>query len=90
VHNQQVASIVLSWTAACAVLLMIAHDVCWFNCAVAAAAVCVCLFVMAPLRVQTVASIIMLGFMLVGGYYVRGIPSWISWIRYLSFVYWGL
>lgn len=31
----------------------------------------------------------MLGFMLVGGYYVRGIPVWISWIRYLSFVYWG-
>lgn len=43
-----------------------------------------------PCCPQTVASIIMLGFMLVGGYYVRGIPAWISWIRYLSFVYWGL
>lgn len=31
----------------------------------------------------------MLGFMLVGGYYVRDIPLWISWIRYFSFVYWG-
>jgi hypothetical protein len=31
----------------------------------------------------------MLTFMLVGGYYVRGIPPWISWVRYLSFVYWG-
>lgn len=38
---------------------------------------------------QTVASIIMLGFMLVSGYYVRGIPVWISWVKYLSFVYWG-
>jgi hypothetical protein len=45
---------------------------------------------MNPKTAQTVASIIMLGFMLVGGYYVRGIPAWISWIRYLSFVYWGL
>ncbi|WIA20339.1 hypothetical protein OEZ85_006170 [Tetradesmus obliquus] len=44
---------------------------------------------MNPKTAQTVASIIMLGFMLVGGYYVRGIPAWISWIRYLSFVYWG-
>lgn len=55
-------------------------------------ACCCCCFGCPPpsLVPQTVASIIMLGFMLVGGYYVRGIPAWISWIRYLSFVYWGL
>ncbi|KAF8055666.1 rca [Scenedesmus sp. PABB004] len=44
---------------------------------------------MNPKTAQTVASIIMLGFMLVGGYYVRGIPAWIGWVRYTSFVYWG-
>jgi hypothetical protein len=32
---------------------------------------------MNPKTAQTVASIIMLGFMLVGGYYVRNIPVWI-------------
>ena len=24
-----------------------------------------------------------------GGFYVRGIPVWISWLKYLSFIYWG-
>jgi hypothetical protein len=24
-----------------------------------------------------------------GGYYVRAIPAWISWVKYLSFLYWG-
>lgn len=24
-----------------------------------------------------------------GGYYVRGIPVWISWLKYVSFIYWG-
>lgn len=31
----------------------------------------------------------MLTFMLVSGYYVRGVPVWIGWLRYLSFTYWG-
>lgn len=38
---------------------------------------------------QTVTTVVILTFLLVGGYYVRNIPVWISWIRYLSFLYWG-
>lgn len=38
---------------------------------------------------QTVTTVVILTFLLVGGYYVRNIPVWISWIRYLSFIYWG-
>jgi len=36
-----------------------------------------------------IATILMLGIMLVGGFYVRSIPVWISWLKYLSFCYWG-
>lgn len=32
---------------------------------------------------------VMLTFLLVGGFYVRDVPVWIGWIKYLSFVYWG-
>jgi ABC-type multidrug transport system ATPase subunit len=35
---------------------------------------------------QTIASVIMLSFMLVGGFYVQDIPSWISWLKWLSFM----
>ncbi|KAG2431027.1 hypothetical protein HYH02_013459 [Chlamydomonas schloesseri] len=45
--------------------------------------------VMNPMNGQTVATIFMLSTMLVGGYYVRGIPVWISWLKYVSFIYWG-
>lgn len=38
---------------------------------------------------QTVTTVVILTFLLVGGYYVRGIPVWISWLRYLSFLFWG-
>jgi len=41
------------------------------------------------LLLQTVTTVVMLTFLLVGGYYVRNIPVWIGWIRYLSFLYWG-
>jgi len=44
---------------------------------------------MNPKNAQTVATIIMLSFMLVGGYYVRGIPAWIDWVKYISYIYWG-
>lgn len=40
-------------------------------------------------RAQTVTTVLILTFLLMGGYYVRNIPVWISWIRYLSFLYWG-
>ncbi|KAG2425311.1 hypothetical protein HXX76_013891 [Chlamydomonas incerta] len=45
--------------------------------------------VMNPQNGQTVATIFMLSTMLVGGYYVRGIPVWIAWLKYVSFIYWG-
>ncbi len=38
---------------------------------------------------QTVTTVLILAFLLVGGYYVRNIPVWIGWIRYISFIYWG-
>lgn len=37
----------------------------------------------------TIATVTMLTIMLVGGFYVRQIPIWISWLKYLSFIYWG-
>ena len=35
---------------------------------------------------QTIAAVIMLTFMLVGGFYVTNIPVWISWIKWLSYL----
>ncbi|KAG2493515.1 hypothetical protein HYH03_008330 [Edaphochlamys debaryana] len=34
-------------------------------------------------------AVVMLTFLLVGGFYVRQVPVWIGWIKYISFVYWG-
>ncbi|GFH19248.1 ABC transporter domain-containing protein, partial [Haematococcus lacustris] len=42
---------------------------------------------MVPKTAQTVTTVIMLSLMLVGGYYVRDVPVWIRWLRYLSFIY---
>ncbi|GIL50151.1 hypothetical protein Vafri_6284 [Volvox africanus] len=42
-----------------------------------------------PQNGQTIATIFMLATMLVGGYYVRGMPVWIAWLKYVSFIYWG-
>ncbi|GLC39402.1 hypothetical protein PLESTM_000892900 [Pleodorina starrii] len=42
-----------------------------------------------PQNGQTVATIFMLATMLVGGYYVRGMPVWIAWLKFVSFIYWG-
>ncbi|KAG1675510.1 hypothetical protein FOA52_001810 [Chlamydomonas sp. UWO 241] len=36
-----------------------------------------------------VATVSMLIFMLVGGFYVRSMPVWIGWLKYCSFIYWG-
>lgn len=44
---------------------------------------------MDPKTAQTVTTIVMLTFLLVGGFYVRDVPTWMAWIRYISFVYWG-
>ena len=42
-----------------------------------------------PAHPQTVTTVVILTFLLVGGYYVRNIPVWIRWIKYVSFLYWG-
>lgn len=44
---------------------------------------------MDPKQAQTVTTVIMLTFLLVGGFYVADVPVWIGWIKYFSFVYWG-
>lgn len=38
---------------------------------------------------QTIAAVIMLTFMLIGGFYVRNVPAWIDWLKYLSFMWYG-
>ncbi|WIA19845.1 hypothetical protein OEZ85_005749 [Tetradesmus obliquus] len=44
---------------------------------------------MDPKTAQTITTVVILAFLLVGGYYVRNIPVWISWIRWFSFLFWG-
>ena len=44
---------------------------------------------MEPRKAQTVSTIIILTFLLVGGFYVKNVPVWIGWIKYFSFIYWG-
>jgi len=44
---------------------------------------------MEPRKAQTVSTIIILTFLLVGGFYVKDVPVWIGWIKYFSFIYWG-
>jgi hypothetical protein len=41
---------------------------------------------MDPKTAQTVTTVLMLTLMLVGGYYVRSVPAWIGWLKYLSFM----
>ncbi|KAL6006931.1 ABC transporter G member 14 [Asimina triloba] len=38
-------------------------------------------------QATTLASVIMLTFLLAGGYYVQHIPPFISWLKYISFSY---
>jgi len=40
-------------------------------------------------KATTLASIIMLAFMLTGGFFVQSIPVWMSWLKYLSFNYYN-
>jgi len=44
---------------------------------------------MDPKQAQTVTTVVMLTFLLVGGFYVKDVPVWIGWIKYFSFIYWG-
>ncbi|KAK4396629.1 ABC transporter G family member 27 [Sesamum angolense] len=38
-------------------------------------------------RATTLASVTVMTFMLAGGYFVKDVPTFISWLRYLSFNY---
>ncbi|CAI5516888.1 unnamed protein product, partial [Closterium sp. Naga37s-1] len=37
----------------------------------------------------TLASVLLLTFMLAGGYYLQTIPAFIAWIKYISFTYYA-
>ena len=37
-------------------------------------------------RAQTAATVIMISCMLTGGFFVREVPGWASWIRYVSYI----
>lgn len=47
-------------------------------------------WLMNPKTAQAVAAVIMLTFVLTGGYFVLNIPVWIDWVKYLSFIYYSL
>jgi hypothetical protein len=39
---------------------------------------------------QAATTIVMICFLLVGGFYVTaGVAPWIAWLKYLSFIYFG-
>jgi len=40
-------------------------------------------------QATTLASIVMLSFMLTGGFFVQNIPVWMSWLKYISFNYYN-
>ncbi|MEW5318872.1 MAG: hypothetical protein WDW38_010056 [Sanguina aurantia] len=37
----------------------------------------------------SIANVLTLGLMLVGGFYVQAMPVWISWVKYISWIRWG-
>ncbi|KAF7822749.1 ABC transporter G family member 9 [Senna tora] len=43
--------------------------------------------IMDPQSANTLGSVVMLSFLLVSGYYVQHVPSFIGWIKYLSIIY---
>jgi len=45
---------------------------------------------MNPKTAQTLATILMLCIILTGGFFVVDLPAWISWLKWLSFVYYAL
>jgi hypothetical protein len=40
-------------------------------------------------QATTLASIVMLSFMLTGGFFVQHIPVWMKWLKYISFNYYN-
>ncbi|KAG4923758.1 hypothetical protein JHK87_049298 [Glycine soja] len=45
--------------------------------------------IMSVQRAGTAASLILMLFLLTGGYYVQHIPKFMKWLKYLSFMYYG-
>ncbi|KAJ8635712.1 hypothetical protein MRB53_009979 [Persea americana] len=45
--------------------------------------------VMSVKRVGIIASLVLLVFLLTGGYYIQHIPSFMQWLKYTSFLYYG-
>ncbi len=45
---------------------------------------------MNPKTAQTIAAVCMLTFMLISGFYVANVPVWIAWMKYLSFLWYGM
>ncbi|KAH7332371.1 hypothetical protein KP509_20G084300 [Ceratopteris richardii] len=46
---------------------------------------CIGAAIMDVQKASTLASVIVLGFMLAGGYFIQNIPPFIGWVKYLSF-----
>lgn len=40
-------------------------------------------------QAQTIATLLMLTMMLTGGFYIRKVPSWLSWLKYCSYIFYG-
>lgn len=50
---------------------------------------CVGAIAMKIKRAQVIATVMMLTLMLVAGFYVSNVPSWLAWIKYASFMFYG-
>ena len=37
-------------------------------------------------KAMVVSVVMLLSFMLVGGFYVKNLPSWLQWFQYLSYI----
>lgn len=46
--------------------------------------------VMNPKSAQALASVVILCMVLTGGFFVVGLPSWIAWAKYVSYIYYAL
>lgn len=45
---------------------------------------------MVPKTAQTLASVVMMAMVLTGGFFITELPSWLEWVKYLSFIYYSL
>lgn len=42
------------------------------------------------MQAQTIASVLMLTLVLVAGFFVTNLPAYISWVRWISYIYYAL